>query len=402
MFRRSLFIWTMPILLVGIVPAFAQTGILSLSSGAGALDTAYWQTATQLLVDLGRSQGTKWVNPQLTFDNSGMKMGGVNGTFQFTGLQSKATFTPPFSVHAQVMGLVANGNAFSFLIVSPDLQQSLRIEGNLNPRNGPYRGLWTTGGEDAGSNVLPDVRTGIWYGLTISVDRNGTASFTVTDTTGRVLGTKSDLHVGLGPFFIILGQREGEPYTVGSNVAQWSKVAVSPTSETSTSHGDAIDAPVGANIRSVDFLNFDYRSSCRDGLTHVSKGEWKGADNTWFKVVKVIYGNILGNHDGQAAIHTMAYTGGNFACNEVYVFTMNSGKPEILERLTLDDWGKGEESNGSMFQVTGLTVANQQLAIAFLAGGSHACPAWDVTANFQWRGHAFVRTAVAQTPHKCR
>lgn len=73
-----------------------------------------------------------------------------------------------------------------------------------------------------------------------------------------------------------------------------------------------------------------------------------------------------------------------------------------VAELSPSDWGKGEEGNGSDFQVTGIRVGKQQLAVSFWAGGSHACADWVVTSRFQWKGTGFVRAGVTRQRNNCQ
>jgi len=162
------------------------------------------------------------------------------------------------------------------------------------------------------------------------------------------------------------------------------------------------DAPaVRGGIRGVDFRNFDYPSSCLNGRIHVSKGEKRDDGVLSFKVVKTIYGDVTGDGSEAAVVQTMAPEG-NSACNEVFVFAAPASGLKLLARLEPSDWGKGEEDNGSEFQVSDLRVINRQLAVSFLAGGFHACPAWTVTARFQWKGDRFLRVGLDRKPFKCQ
>jgi hypothetical protein len=118
------------------------------------------------------------------------------------------------------MGTIANGNAFALYIVSNDLQQGLPIEGNLNPQSG-YQGL-----SIAGAKVLSDVSTNQRYTIAVDVEATGATTVTFGDSRGNMLATKTVAPLGLGPFFVVLGQREGAPFTVGPNEALWSSAEV--------------------------------------------------------------------------------------------------------------------------------------------------------------------------------
>lgn len=189
-----------------------------------ALDPARWQVRTPLLAAMAQGFSSALVEPQLTFGQSGLRMAGVNGIYQFTAVQSKRSFSPPFTVRATVMGTVANGNAFGLYIVSEDLRQGFRLEGNVNPRG--YRGLWIGHAETSGQNVFQETDVNQWYTLVVSADARGVGTVTIADSGGATLAKRAGWPMGLGPFFIVLGQREGAPLTVGPNEAVWSSVAV--------------------------------------------------------------------------------------------------------------------------------------------------------------------------------
>jgi hypothetical protein len=231
------------------VPISEPGGAKSSFTSDTLLDPAHWQTATALLARLAQTEGTRWVQSQLSFGQPGMKISGVNGEYQFTGVQSKANFTVPFGVRATVMGTIANGNPFSFYIVSDDLRQSLRIDGNLNPQNGEYYGLGIRLGNSQEFKVLRNVGVGQWYTLVVALDANGVGAVTIEDSKGTILATKTDLAVGLGPFFIVLGQREGSPFTVGANEAVWSSVELIPGAASAPSSSASAPSIVQATIR---------------------------------------------------------------------------------------------------------------------------------------------------------
>ncbi len=188
------------------------------------LDATQWHTNTPLLAALARSEASRFVDPQLSFDASGMKMVGVNGTYQLTGIQSTTSLSPPFMAVVTVMGRVAHGDAFAFYVVSNDLSQGVRIEGNLNPGNGEYRGLWIAYGSVPGENVFPETALNQWYTVVVSVDQSGIGTVTLSGSRGFMLANRTGLKVGSGPFFVVLAQREGAPFTVGPNEAIWESV----------------------------------------------------------------------------------------------------------------------------------------------------------------------------------
>jgi hypothetical protein len=221
----------------------------SLFSSDKGLDTERWQASTPLLIAEAKKEGLRWVEPKLNFDQSGMTMSGVNGTYQITGLQSKESLTPPFKVRATVMGTIANGVPFALYIVSDDLHQSLRAEGNLNPHNGPYYGLSVTPEKGQGAKVTRDVSVNRWYTVEFAVDANGAGTATVSGSQGTGVLSKTDMPIGMGPFFVLLVQREGAPYTVGVNEAVWSSVELIPGAGSTPSSSTGAPSVVQATLR---------------------------------------------------------------------------------------------------------------------------------------------------------
>jgi hypothetical protein len=219
---RPLFSLLLLCLVSPVFLATAQDRVIPFSAG-GTLNREYWETSTPMLATLAHVEGeTNWVAPRLSFETVGMRMSGVNGTYQFTGIQSRISFSPPFAFRTTVMGIDAHGNAFGIYLVGKNLAETLKIEGNLNSRNGPYYGLSVTPGTNPGENIRQGVSIGQWYKVTVAVEADGVGTVTITQTNGSTLFTKRGLPVGIGPFYIVLGQREGAPYAVGPNTAIWS------------------------------------------------------------------------------------------------------------------------------------------------------------------------------------
>jgi hypothetical protein len=61
----------------------------------------------------------------------------------------------------------------------------------------------------------------------MAVDGAGNTTVTVQDTTGTVLGTTGVGTIGTGPFYLVLGQYEGLPTSVGPSTCIWQQVVVS-------------------------------------------------------------------------------------------------------------------------------------------------------------------------------
>ncbi|HUJ11426.1 MAG TPA: family 16 glycosylhydrolase [Verrucomicrobiae bacterium] len=199
------------------------------------LNTALWTTDSGLLSALAVASsdvGSTLITPTLSFGPTGMQMSGVNSTYELAGIQSLSTFAPPITLNITVAGTVANGNPFDVFLVSSDLSQRIDISGNLNSANGDYYGVWVNyTGSGLGLWQLGDLfygspSTGVFYTIQISVGTDGNASISLADANGNTLASQDGLPVGTGPFYIVLAQREGLPYTVGPNVAIWQSASV--------------------------------------------------------------------------------------------------------------------------------------------------------------------------------
>ncbi|WP_423955593.1 hypothetical protein [Candidatus Binatus sp.] len=203
-------------------------------AGDSSLNPQLWQPYGDLLARLAIATSDvpqRFVPAYLSFSPSGLTMAGVDGTYQFTGIQSVSVYSAPLSVEVEVTGLEAHGNAFVLYLVNDTLSEYLTMNGNLNPGNGPYYSVWvaSTGlghisGFD-GNEFAREVRVMTPYLLYVAVDAFGSAAASVLTLDGSLVG-HLHLRVGQGPFHIVLAQREGLPYTIGRNRALWHHVKV--------------------------------------------------------------------------------------------------------------------------------------------------------------------------------
>jgi hypothetical protein len=201
-----------------------------------APNSEFWSTDTALLKALASSissPASSWVTPRIDFTASGLRISGVSGPNQFTGVQSNRCFNAPFTVKAAVAGQIAHGNAFELFLVTGDLQELINLDGNLDPSSG-YRGLWENVRQDGssrpGDRVFDAPATNTWYDIVVTIDSAGNASVTVSTAEGAQLVSRQIPGIGTGPFWVILAQREGQPFVVGPNEATWREVSI--TSET--------------------------------------------------------------------------------------------------------------------------------------------------------------------------
>lgn len=201
------------------------------------LKTDLWSTGTPLVDSIAKSGGVHPAPAQLSFSAAGLTIAGVKGLYQFTGIQSKQAFSPPFTLRTAAAGILAHGAPIEFYLVNKDLSEYLVISANLNPQNRNYHGISlnsTTAGLDQGRahghslNIASSaVNVGQWYSIAIDLDARGKANMTMRDGSGAVLAAEEQLNIGRGPFYIVLGQREGWPYTAGANEGVWAWLEVS-------------------------------------------------------------------------------------------------------------------------------------------------------------------------------
>lgn len=213
------------------------------------LNSGLWTSSSPLLSAIASDFSSSFVSPTLNFISSGMEMSGVNGYFQFSGIEMLQPLAPPFTVQANVTGIKAVGNTFVLYLVASNLVNSpnspyVAISGNLNSANGSFYGVWEddstvtpTFGQSLGQPLQPAVPALLndQYTLNISVDATGMANVWVGDAAGNEVGRATGICLGqltngtcvsTGQFNVVLGQREGSPsLPAGPNVANWSYFA---------------------------------------------------------------------------------------------------------------------------------------------------------------------------------
>jgi len=192
-----------------------------------------------------------------SFSSAGMEIAQVTGDNEIGTIQSISSFSPPFTATVNVKGTVSNGHPFVFGITSLNASAGVQITGNLNPNDcsaeancgnpstcgtpanpsiGPnqcFYGIYARIGNPVKNwtktpplNLSPSL--GLVYALQISVDTSGIAQFNVTQG-GQAIGSWNG-PVGSGPFYLIIGQSEGDPVPgPGPNQAYWISASVSPT-----------------------------------------------------------------------------------------------------------------------------------------------------------------------------
>jgi hypothetical protein len=199
------------------------------------LNTTLWATWSSILNSIaafgeGGCSGNTLVEPTLSFGPGGMLISGANNNYEFTGIQSLAAFSPPFTLNAVVTGTIANGNPFELFLSNSNWTSRLAIFGNINSANCGYYGIWANEVNDGFCAVDPyllyqDAAVGVPYTIQVSVDATGV--LTVSLINNGILLAQASGSDYIGPFYVILGQGEGAPCTGAStNVAVWQYVGL--------------------------------------------------------------------------------------------------------------------------------------------------------------------------------
>ena len=209
-----------------------------------------WEVNGPVGMTVGAALSSPYVvTPTLSFSRTnGMGVSGVNSTDESATIQSLQSFSPPFTLQAEVMGTVSSGYPFELVISSYDGEWGIGIFGNLNP-NSRYYGISDqfAGGPDAKEKAWGGVdklvaspSINVPYQLTIAVDSTAGASL-IIGSNGQILCSLTHL-VGLGPFYVLLVQREARR-TNGPNQAWWRYVTVtSPSTLAQTNQPTLISA----------------------------------------------------------------------------------------------------------------------------------------------------------------
>jgi hypothetical protein len=166
--------------------------------------------------------------------------------------------------------------------------------------------------------------------------------------------------------------------------------------------GEQPRQPRADGIRSIDFQNFDYASTCfsENGaaeVIHVSEGRAKSQDEE-FWADKPVYGDLKGDGQEEAVVLLNCHPSGisaNVVSSEIFIFEISQSGPKVLARLPASYWK--EE------RVAGVRVANRQLEVDSLqvANGSQACPEWIATSKLRWNGNRFINAGETRRKNSC-
>jgi hypothetical protein len=202
------------------------------------IDTRRWQVNPPSIETLAHTMFPKatarLVFADPSFSAAGLRIAGAGDFRQMVGIESTQSFTPPYTVQADVIGERAFGVPFALMLVPEASDRFLGIFGNLNPQNGDaYKlGAWRSG--QPIKTLIATPAEGIWYRLTLIVTADGKATAEVADRGGNV--TKLDgFTLGSEPMHIVLLQVEMTPRMgPGPNIATWRNVSVAPGTSADT------------------------------------------------------------------------------------------------------------------------------------------------------------------------
>ncbi|MGO8672671.1 MAG: hypothetical protein ACLQVD_15050 [Capsulimonadaceae bacterium] len=194
------------------------------------LDTDLWAVngpaAAACLTHMTSSQPGTIVSPSLAF--SGEDGLGIAGTRGEAGIQSSASFQPPFTVTAECMAADSRDAALQVGLSNETGSTGICIAGGLDAA-GDYSGFTAAGTSGGGwqplgvlSPIPPEYE--VWYTLAVSVDRNGLATAAVSSG-DQILG-QTTLKIGSGPFHVVLGQRTGVGTTTEPDYSYYVAVQV--------------------------------------------------------------------------------------------------------------------------------------------------------------------------------
>ncbi len=166
------------------------------------------------------------------------------------------------------------------------------------------------------------------------------------------------------------------------------------------------------DIRDVDFRNFTYRPMIcnkeygKEGVgksVKLRNGDFQNKGVSYGTVV-VLFGDLTRDGRAEAVIHNVCEVGGSTSSvlSEIFVYTMNNGKPELLA-ATDDDDMEGAYSRygdrGSVWGITdnGITVKGGELSVERYFGSAHCCPESILTLVYRVDGGKLV---LARKPSK--
>jgi hypothetical protein len=185
----------------------------------------------------------------------------------------------------------------------------------------------------------------------------------------------------------------------------WSSAEVLSGNRSQTPVAASTPGPVlnanteNSGIRSVDFQNREYSSSCLGEtgdtqIVHISNGKANTPDAD-FRVDKPVFGDLKGDGQEEAVVVLSCHPSGmspNEVSSEIFVFEMSARGPKILAKFPPSNWGGR--------RVERATLSGKYVVVSYLDGECNACTDSIVSVRFQWNGARFVRIGQTREPYK--
>jgi Double zinc ribbon/zinc-ribbon domain len=175
------------------------------------------------------SPASALARPTLTFSSQrGLGIGGVEESSQLATIETAASFDPPFTVNTNIMPTVRNGSGFGLIVSDGSGQNGVGITGHLDSAVGraeidyivPEAGAgWKSQGV-----LCRSLQANTWYSLSVFFDAQGSA--TLTFRAGPQTVGEKTVHIGKGPFHIILVQEGGGKTVTDHGQVSWQSVKV--------------------------------------------------------------------------------------------------------------------------------------------------------------------------------
>ena len=340
-------------------PAYAPAPIAAPPPGLvdnfatdAGLNPSVWMMQTPLVQSLAQWNGSASLPPMLSFGPVGMQMAGVSGPGQFAGIQSAASYSPPFTLTATVSGMEERGIPFEVYLVSPDLRQWLSVAGHLGGAGGPREGLgirtpfggariplgggpspeygvwanWTGSAQPIsalGSKIYPAPISRLPYTINMTVGADGIASVTLQDPAGVTLGALNAMPAGLGPFHVVLASRaEGPTFSSWRSVQLTSPmplpfVLMAPPETPTLDYFQAHLTPYGQwmDVPGLGLAWIPAEASNPEWRPYMDAGHWDYTDAGWYWQSDYPWGDIA-FHYGRWI--RSEFTGGRWAWVPAY------------------------------------------------------------------------------------
>jgi hypothetical protein len=197
-----------------------------------SLNTSLWiangPEAGASMTEMGG--GLTPATPSLTFSSAnGLTMSGASADYTYVNVQSLQAFFPPFVAQVRGMVTASHGNPLVMALATANGANGVDLLGNMDDTN-PYYGMgaqYSTGYDGLWEGIQALVaapQLDVWYSLTIAVNASGVAFLSIDE--GPTLLGSTTYYVGLGAYYLFLGQFVDSPPATGANSASWTSAYV--------------------------------------------------------------------------------------------------------------------------------------------------------------------------------